>query len=238
MAAEAVIGAGDLHHTETKLLPERLRDHSARSWRRKNPGISAVVALLGVEGSLPQLAHHQLVVSADWSKDFDAVFRSPEGFSRSMYVCKPSATDSSVAPFGHENLFVLIPTAANPVLGHGSAYDPRAGADPKVEAIVDDAIELIATRCGIPDLAQRITQRRSIGPADFADRYFSWRGSALGMAHTLRQSAFFRDGQSSNKVAGLFFAGATTNPGVGLPMCLISAENAAQLVAGYVAEAR
>ena len=62
------------------------------------------------------------------------------------------------------------------------------------------------------------------GPADFAENYHSWRGGILGPAHLLRQSAMFRRGNASRKVRGLYYAGGTVSPGVGVPMCLISAE--------------
>ena len=77
---------------------------------------------------------------------------------------------------------------------------------------------------GIPDLESRIIVRRTIGPADFESDFNTFRGSALGPAHTLRQSAFLRGVTRSRRVSGLFYAGATSVPGVGLPMCLISAE--------------
>ncbi len=66
--------------------------------------------------------------------------------------------------------------------------------------------------------------RETIGPADFAEQYHSWHGGMLGPAHTLRQSAMFRAQNQSKRVDGLYYAGATTAPGVGVPMCLISAE--------------
>lgn len=66
--------------------------------------------------------------------------------------------------------------------------------------------------------------RRTQGPTDFAEGFNSWLGGMLGPAHTLRQSAMFRWQNSSKAVDGLFYAGATTTPGVGVPMCLISAE--------------
>ena len=101
--------------------------------------------------------------------------------------------------------------------------------------LVDAAIQLISDRCGIPDLEERVVARHTLGPADFAQRYFAWHGTALGYAHTLRQSAFLRGNQASKTVEGLFYAGSTTTPGVGVPMCLISAENAASLAADYLA---
>ncbi len=77
---------------------------------------------------------------------------------------------------------------------------------------------------GIHDLRDRIRVRHTVGPEDFARRYNAWRGGALGLEHNLRQSAFLRPGNTSSKVDGLLYAGASTVPGVGLPMCLISAE--------------
>ena len=74
--------------------------------------------------------------------------------------------------------------------------------------------------------------RRTLGPADFAQRYHAWRGGSIGPAHTLSQSAFLRGRNVSGKVAGLYYSGATTVPGVGVPMCLISAENVIKRLRG------
>ena len=63
-----------------------------------------------------------------------------------------------------------------------------------------------------------------MGPADFANELNSWMGGALGPSHILSQSAFFRSGNISKKVQDLYYTGGTTIPGIGLPMCLISAE--------------
>jgi phytoene dehydrogenase-like protein len=96
--------------------------------------------------------------------------------------------------------------------------------DRRVEATADAAIAQVAAWAGIPDLADRIVVRRTVGPKDFAGDLNAWRGGALGPAHTLRQSAFLRGSNASRHVDGLYYAGATTIPGIGLPMCLISAE--------------
>ena len=136
-------------------------------------------------------------------------------------MCKPSETDSTVAPEGCENLFVLVPVPADVSIGRGG--DDGRGSE-AVERTADAAIDQVAAWAGVPDLRDRIRVRHTIGPEDFAVRYNSWRGGALGLEHTLRQSAFFRPNNVSSKVQGLFFAGSTTVPGVGLPMCLISAE--------------
>ncbi|AKK10051.1 phytoene desaturase family protein [Corynebacterium uterequi] len=226
--ADVVVSAADLHHTETSLLPKHLRSYPESYFARRDPGLGTVLALLGVDGELPQLRHHTLLFSREWEADFDVVYDGPHpsrptGASQSLYVCKPSATDDTVAPAGCENLFVLIPVAADESLGHGDAYHPQASA--AVTAIVDAAVEQISQWAGIPDLTERIVVKRSLGPADFAERYHAWSGGAIGPAHTLRQSAFLRGRNASKKVRGLYYAGGTTVPGVGVPMCLISAEN-------------
>ena len=100
----------------------------------------------------------------------------------------------------------------------------RGGGDPRIEQLADVIIEQIGSWTGIPDLAARITVRRAVGPGDFAADLNAWRGTALGPAHTLAQSAFFRAGNKSKKVEGLYYVGGSTIPGIGLPMCLISAE--------------
>lgn len=228
IAADAVVSAADLHHTETALLPPALRTYTSSYFARRDPGLGTVLILLGVRGSLPELAHHTLLFSEDWDPDFRVVYHGPEptrplDASHSIYVSKPSASDDTVAPAGHENLFVLVPVPADAALGHGDAYHPQAST--RVDAIADAAIEQIASWAHIPDLADRVVSRHTLGPADFMERYNAWHGGAIGPAHTLRQSAFFRGKNVSSKLENLYYAGATTVPGVGVPMCLISAEN-------------
>jgi phytoene desaturase len=221
--ADVVVSAADLHHTETALLAPGLQTYPETHWRSADAGVGAVVVMLGVRGDLPELAHHSLIFSEDWTPDFAAVFDSTGSTgstdgagraSRSIYLCRPSATDPQVAPDGHENLFVLVPCAADPTI---------TGAE--VDRIAEASIGLIASRTGIPDLAERIVVQDVMGPSDYAERYNSWHGWALGLAHTLTQSAFMRGTNHSRAVSNLYYAGSTTTPGVGVPMCLISAEN-------------
>ncbi|WP_426320170.1 phytoene desaturase family protein [Microbacterium sp. E-13] len=223
IAADLVVSGADLHHTETRLLPRELQTYPEEWWRSRTPSPGALLVMLGVAGSLPQLSHHTLLFTRDWRTNFDDIFgarpRIPD--PASIYICRPSATDPSVAPPEHENLFVLVPVPADPTLGHGGT---SGGGDPAIEAAADRVIAQIADWCGIPDLAGRIVVRRTVAPGDFADDLGAWRGNALGLAHTLGQSAVFRPRNASRKVEGLAYVGASTLPGIGLPMCLISAE--------------
>lgn len=221
LEADLVVGAADLHHVETRLVPEGLRTFPEAWWRTRDPGPGGVLAFLGVRGEVPQLAHHSLVFTRDWRRNFGDIAAGVVPDPASFYVCAPSRTDATVAPPGHENLFVLIPVPADPAVGHGGT---DGNGSPAVEAAVDAAIHQIASWAGIPDLRERIVVRRTVGPADFAADLNSWRGGMLGPGHTLRQSAFLRAGNASRRIAGLYYAGSGTIPGIGLPMCLISAE--------------
>ncbi|NUL46523.1 phytoene desaturase [Cellulosimicrobium funkei] len=221
LPAGVVVSAADLHHTETALLPRPLQTFPEQWWRRRTSGPGGVLVMLGVRGTLPEMPHHSLFFTRDWKANFSAIAAGTVPEPASVYVCKPSATDPGVAPEGHENLFVLVPMPADPGLGRGGL---DGNGDPVVESIADAALEQVARWAGITDLAERIVVRRTVGPTDFAEDLGAWRGGILGPAHTLAQSAFFRAGNVSRRVEGLYYAGSSTIPGIGLPMCLISAE--------------
>lgn len=216
--ADIVVSAADLHHTETELLRPEERSYPAEYWADRVPGPSALLLYLGVRGEVPQLEHHTLLFAEDWKRGFGDLFarepRIPD--PASLYVCKPSGVDPDVAPEGFENLFVLVPIPAEPAIG--------GAGDERVEALADRVIAQIADWAGIDDLAERIVVRRCFGPRDFAEQLNAWRGTALGPAHTLKQSAMLRPGNVSKRVRGLYYVGGSTIPGIGLPMCLISAE--------------
>lgn len=221
--ADIVVSGADLHHTETRLLSAEDQSYPERWWRRRTSGPGAVIAMLGVRGKLPELPHHSLFFTADWNANFAAIFDANPHIPSpaSVYVCKPSATDPTVAPAGHENLFVLIPVPADPEIGVGGS---EGQGSQLVESTIDTVIDQIAEWAQIPDLRERVIVRESLGPSDFANDYHSWNGGMLGPAHILSQSAMFRAQNKSKKVQGLYYAGATTSPGIGVPMCLISAE--------------
>jgi phytoene desaturase len=216
--ASIVVSAADLHHTETQLLAPEHQTYPEKHWAKRVPGPSALLLYLGVKGELPELEHHTLLFTEKWKKGFTAIFGNPSSVPdpASIYICKPSGVDPDVAPLDHENIFVLVPIPADPGIGRGG--------EAALEALGDRVVEQIAEWTGVPDLATRVIVRRTVGPGDFLDDLNSWRGTALGPAHILKQSAFFREGNKSKKVRGLYYVGGSTIPGIGLPMCLISAE--------------
>ena len=216
--AANVIAACDLHHLDTVLLPPGRRTRSVRGWGKRDPGIGAVTLLLGVDSKLDALEHHNLFFTRDWDANFDQIFvdgRLPE--PASAYVCAPSRTDDTVAPPGCENLFVLIPAPASAHLTGARLGD-----------YASRVIESLGERVGVPDLESHLLVKKVAGPGDFTTQFNAWRGTALGPANTLFQSAMFRYPVRAPHVDNLVHAGAFAAPGVGLPMCLISAHNAVE----------
>ncbi|GAB3022621.1 phytoene desaturase family protein [Natronobiforma cellulositropha] len=216
---DLVVSNADYAHTEEDLLPPDGRGFDADYWESRTYAPSAYLLYLGVEGDVEELAHHTLVLPTEWEEHFAQIFDEPAWpEDPAYYCCVPSKTDETVAPDGHSNLFVLVPIA--PGLEDGPETRARYR-----EVVLAD----LAEHTGV-DLRERIVFEETFSVSDFADRYNSYRGSALGMAHTLRQTSLFRPPRRSKAVSGLYFVGSYTTPGIGVPMCLISGDLTAEAV--------
>lgn len=219
--ADIVISNADLHFTETTLLNPIDQSYPQSYWTNKQAGPSALLMYLGVQGSLPEFEHHNLFFVDDWKTNFEAIYKDktiPQ--PASIYVCKPSATDPTVAPAGHENIFVLVPLPA------GVSID-----DHELETLSSRYLDQLEAATGV-ELKSRIVSKHLFGPDDFVTKFHSWQATALGPSHVLKQSAFFRTPNKSKKVKNLYYVGGSTTPGIGLPMCLISAELVYKRLAG------
>jgi len=135
----------------------------------------------------------------------------------------PSRTDPSVAPDGHETVVTLVPIA--PGLDDGP--DRRA-------AFRERVLDAVASYTGT-DLRDRIVVEESASVSEFADRFDRPGGSALGLAHTMRQTGPLRPGPRVRGNDRLYYVGGSSNPGIGVPMCLLSGEHCADAVAADVA---
>ncbi|WP_084106298.1 phytoene desaturase family protein [Demequina sp. NBRC 110056] len=225
--ADAVVSTADLHHTETQLLEAPWRTRPSSSWRRMRPGVSALLVMAGVEGELPELEHHSLFFTRDWEANFRSIMTERTvPHPASVYVSRTTATDPSTAPDGHENLVMLVPFPADPSLG--ATATSRAGLEHHAARYLDQ----VGAWAGVPDLRSRTSVKAMLTPSDFATSLSAFQGGALGLEHTLAQSAMFRPSNVSAKVDNLLFAGASTAPGIGVPICLISAELVAKRLLG------
>lgn len=212
--ADIVVSNADLHHTETKLLAPERQSYPQSSWDKKEAGISALLLYVGIRGLLPQLEHHNLYFVDAWKENFEHIYRHKQiPQSASMYVSRTSATDPSTAPDGHENLFVLVPLPTSLHLD-----------ETEKAKLANHYIQQFGRAIGESSLTDRVVTMQTFGPDDFRHRFNSWQGSALGMSHLLGQSALFRIPPKSKKLANLYYVGGNTMPGIGLPMCVISAE--------------
>lgn len=221
--ADVVVVNTDRHHAEMQLLAAEQRSTTERYWKKRTLAPSAFIMYLGLKRKLIKTpAHHTLVFCESWKKNFDEIYKNPVWpTDPSLYVCAPSVTDPSVAPEGKENLFVLIPIAA------GLTYTEKT-----IEEYADKILTSLSVHLEEPDLKNIIEVKRVYCVNDFIADYNSYKGGALGLAHTLLQTAIFRPNNISKKVSGLYFVGADTNPGIGMPITLISAELAYKRIVG------
>lgn len=211
--ADVVVGNGDYHHIETNLLPKSSQSYSTRYWNNRTVAPSAFIIYLGLNKELNSLSHHNLVLSHDWTKHFNAIFDNPSWPDEpSYYVCAPAKTDTTVAPAGKENLFVLVPIASD--LPETPEFR---------EEFAQKIISHFENEIG-ESITPHIEVKRIFTGVDFAKDYNAFKGTALGLSHTLFQTAMLRPRMKSKKVKNLYYSGQFTQPGIGVPMTLISGQ--------------
>jgi phytoene desaturase len=218
--ADVVLSNADYAHTETSLLDEGERSYQPAYWEKATVAPSMLVAYMGTKEKIPGLEHHNLYFSSTWDRHFDTLFKDPAWpHDACFYTSVVSKTDPSVAPPGGENIFLLVPAAA------GLADD-----DATREAVFNEAMDTLEKKIGT-SIRDKLVVKRIFSQRDFAGDYNAFKGTALGLSHTLRQTAVFRPGRRSKKVEGLYYAGQYTHPGIGVPMVLIAARLASQAIA-------
>lgn len=219
--ADIVINNADYHHADTDLLPQKRASYSQRWWNKRVVAPSMFILYLGIDGRIPELAHHNLYFQPDWKGHFDQIFKKPGWPDEPcFYLSCPSKSDPSVAPGGMENLFVLVPAA--PGLSDDDAF--RAAYAEKVIAHVEKMTGI--------SIRDRIKVKRVFSQRDFTAEYNAFKGTALGLAHTLAQTAIFRPAPRSRKIPNLFYTGQYPHPGVGVPMTMIASRVAVDAAAG------
>jgi phytoene desaturase len=228
-AASLVVSNVDVPTTDTELieasgeLAKTLRLRAAKT--KMTPGV--VTFYWGVRGRVEGLGHHTIFLPRDYASAFEDLFREKR-VPRELpfYVSVPSATDAGLAPAGDSALFVLAPV---PLLSE------MRGADWKEEARKIKA-QVLATlsRHNVELDPARICVEEIYTPADWRRRFGLFDGSAFGASHTLRQLGPFRAKNFSTDVEGLYYAGASTTPGTGMPMVVLSGRLVAERIAGHV----
>lgn len=224
LRADAVISNADLPYTYRKLLPAAVRrDYPDRRLERMKYACSGFLLYLGLDRTYPQLTHQALYFSQDYRANLDAIFVTgslPE--DPSFHLNCPTRSDPSLAPPGHELLYILAPM---PSLERGgvnwlmAAEGVREQLIHRLEQLVD------------PNIRQHIVWERRYTPPDFERDLNAVYGTAFGsLAHNFFQSAYFRPHNVARDLPGLYFVGQGTYPGIGMPMVMISARLTAERV--------
>ena len=215
--AEAVVSNADLAHTYKDLIPpEHRHKWSDKKIHRLDYSMSAVLLYLGVRKQYPQLRHHTLILSERYQGLVQDIFDNkvlPEDFS--MYLHVPTRTDPSMAPTGCESMYVLTPVA-----NLAGNTDWGQMAQPYAERV----LHFLEYDFGLEALRQHIEVLEIFTPADFQRKQNAYLGSAWGVEPKLTQTAYFRPHNRSEDIANLYFVGANTHPGGGLPGVLLTAE--------------
>ncbi|MGB0146853.1 MAG: phytoene desaturase family protein [Flavobacteriaceae bacterium] len=212
--AEIVISNADYYHTEMNLIDPKYRQFSERYWKRRTVAPSGFIIYLGLKKQFDSLVHHNLFFTDKWKESFEDIFDSDQlPKDPSYYVCAPSKTDPTVAPEGCENLFILVPTATGLDLNESTIQNYR-----------NKILSHMSSKMGLVGLENEIIYERIFLGKDFSKYYNAYKGTALGLAQNLSQTAIFRPKTKSSRIKNLYFVGANTNPGIGVPMCLISAQ--------------
>ncbi|MBN1617728.1 phytoene desaturase [Candidatus Dojkabacteria bacterium] len=217
--ADIVLSSADYHFTETKLIDKNFRTYDDNYWSNKIMSPSAFNIYLGLNQKVSKLEHHNLYFDDSWEKSFKEVYnvhKWPD--NPSYYVHVPSKTDPSVAPDGSEAVFILVPVAAG-------LEDDDTIREIMYEKVLSHFEGLVGQ-----SIRDSIVTKRIFSHRDFNSSYNAFKGAAFGLAHTLGQTALFRPKNFSRKIKNLYYAGQYTNPGVGMPVCLLSSQITANLI--------
>ncbi len=213
---DAIIGGADYHHIEQKLIPAKYRRYSPEYWNKRKLAPSSLIYYLGVDKEIPGLEHHNLFFDEDLNDHGKEIYTNPKWPSKPLfYACAPSKTDKTVAPAGHENIFILMPIATD-------LEDTETIREQYFKLIM----ERMEKRCGT-SIVDHIIYKRSYCISDFKSDYNSLKGNAYGLANTLFQTANLKPKMKS-KLKNVFFCGQLTVPGPGIPPALISGKIAAK----------
>lgn len=214
---DGVIAGADYHHVENSLLSEKYRNYTEAYWDKRTLAPSSLIFYVGLNKKLKNIRHHTLFFEDELLQHSLEIYKDPKWPTKPLfYVCCPSQTDPTVAPPGHENLFLLMPLA--PGLEDDESHRE------KYFSIMMDRLQ---KKLG-EEIISHIDYKKSYCVDDFVSDYHSYKGNAYGLANTLMQTALLKPKIRNKKIKNLFYTGQLTVPGPGVPPALISGKIAAE----------
>jgi phytoene desaturase len=222
LRADVVVSNADSAFTYKHLLPaEHRKRWTDAKVDRARYSMSLFVWYFGTDRKYEDVAHHTIMLGPRYKGLLDDIFRHKKlADDFSLYLHRPTATDPSLAPAGHDGFYVLSPV---PHLDADVDWSQqREVYRRKLEAFLADTI--------MPDLPRHVVSSRVLDPQGFRDELLSVKGAAFGMEPILLQSAYFRPHNESEDIERLYLVGAGTHPGAGVPGVLSSAKVLEQVV--------
>jgi phytoene desaturase len=169
---------------------------------------------LGVKGKIDGLGHHNYFLGSNFRGYADTIFTSSISPQKPYYYVNAlSKSEASCAPEGCENLFILCPV---PDLRYKKSWEDK-------EELAKNIIDDLSKRVGF-DIQSNIITKKILAPDDWANMLNLYKGSGLGLAHDINQVGAFRPKNKDEKLSNLYYVGASTTPGTGLPMVIISSK--------------
>ena len=178
---------------------------------------------LGIDRKIPGVQHHNYYLGSNFREYANKIFTNPDSFEKPYYYVNVlSHSNADCAPKGSESLFFVCPV---PDLRFKMHWNDR-------DEIVNSIISDFSKRIGI-DVQQHIVTKSIYTPEEWRDQFNLHKGSALGLAHDMNQIGGFRPKNFDEKYKNVFYAGASTVPGTGLPMVVISSKLAVERIEKY-----
>ena len=222
LAADMVASNGDLVHTYGLIESSKYATGKLRSLKRKRFSPSLFVVHFGLKGSFPGIAHHSILFSDRYGPLLDDIYKHGRLVDDpSIYLHHPTATDPAMSPPGKAAFYALAPV---PHMGRAPVDWSVEG--PRYRDVVLGRIRDLL----IPDLDERLDVCFHYTPQDFADDLGAHLGSAFSLEPVLTQSAWFRGHNRDDHFSNLYFVGAGTHPGAGIPGVVGSAKATASLI--------
>lgn len=220
---DIVVSNADVMHTYGKLLEEAPElDNKRKKLEKMKYSMSLFLIYFGTKKQYPDMAHHTVLFGPRYRELLQDIFHHGElADDFSLYLHAPTRSDPDLAPPGHEAFYVLAPV---PHLGSN-----KVDWDVEGPRYADKILDYLDQRY-LPGLKENLVTKRIFTPVDFKTELNAHHGSAFSLEPILTQSAFFRTHNRDSDIEGLYFVGAGTHPGAGVPGVVNSAKATVDLI--------
>jgi phytoene desaturase len=210
--ADVILANADLPYVYQNLLP---KDGTGKRLAHKQYSCSVLSFFWGLDQPYEQLAPHTLFLADDYRQNFESIDRDLSlPANPSLYIHAPARLDPSMAPPGQDTLTAIVP------VGHINEAEEQDWG--QLREVARQHVFRRLQTLGISDLESHIKFEETFTPLSWRKRYNLVKGSTHGLAHTLNQMAYFRPSNRHPRYGNLYFVGASTHPGTGMPTAMVS----------------